>query len=272
MKRRGFSLIELLVVISIIVMLVALMVPVSRRIRDESRTVVCQSNIRQLQLQFQAYQEDHGAMPYGFSFRFTPPAPGWYMGDLRVDAPGWYWPNYLGIIKNRGRRDEKIMKCPSKNMDEYLLELSELSGNYGVNRSICRSGNEIYSKYEEGFGGPPLSATSVRRQAETLLLVDSGYALICWWQVRDDPLMEIQSGSMADTAYVPGLSINQARDLLPGQINDAVDGRHPGKTVNVGYLDGHVAREKAEDLLVEKAEDGSYRNLSLWEPDPRRAN
>jgi len=211
-------------------------------------------------------------MPYGFTFRFDPPAPGWYMGDLRVDAPGWYWPNYLGIVKNRGRRDEKIMTCPSKNMDDYLLEFSVLAGNYGVNRSICRSGREIYSKYEEGFGGPPVSANSVRRPGETLLLVDSGYAMICWWQVRDDPLMEIQSGSMADTAYVPGLSTNQARDLLPGQIDDAVNGRHPGKTVNVGYVDGHIEREKAEDLLVRKADDGSYHNLPLWEPNPRRAN
>ena len=272
MKRRGFSLIEVIVVISILVMLAALLLPAFEYARAQSRAVVCQGNIKQLQVMFQQYEAEHEAMPYGFTFRFDPPAPGRFMGDLRVDAPGWYWPNYIGVIKNRGRRDEKIMTCPSKNMDEHLLDLSELSGNYGANRSICRSGNEIFSKYEDGFGGPPVSTTSVRRPGETLLLVDSGYAMICWWQVRDDPLMELQTNSIADTAYVPGLSINQARDLLPGQIDDAVDGRHPGKTVNVGYLDGHVAREKAEDLLVEKAEDGSYRNLSLWEPDPRRAN
>ena len=31
-------------------------------------------------------------------------------------------------------------------------------------------------------------------------------------------------------------------------------------TVNVGFADGHVARIKAEDLLVKKASDGHYEN------------
>ncbi len=273
MRRRGFTLIEVIVVISIVAMLVSLILPAVQLVKDRARAVVCQSNIRQLQLIFREYEADHGTMPYGFSFTFNLPPPGWYMADLSVDVPGWYWANYLGTIRHAGRRDQKILQCPSKHLEDYRLQRAVLSGNYGVNRSVCRSGNEIYSKYEEAFGGPPISTSTIRRPAETLLLVDSGYALVCWWQARDDPLMELASGSIADTAYIPGLSINQERELRPGQGNDAKNGRHPGKTVNVGYVDGHVERKKADDLLVRKTGEETYNNLTpLWEPNPKKAN
>jgi hypothetical protein len=38
----------------------------------------------------------------------------------------------------------------------------------------------------------------------------------------------------------------------------------------VGFADGHVARTKAEDLLVKKAVDGHYENrFPLWTPDSK---
>jgi prepilin-type processing-associated H-X9-DG protein len=40
--------------------------------------------------------------------------------------------------------------------------------------------------------------------------------------------------------------------------------------VNVGFADGHVARTKAEDLLVKKIPDGHYENrFPLWTPDTK---
>ena len=56
------------------------------------------------------------------------------------------------------------------------------------------------------------------------------------------------------------------RAIWPGQENDAINGRHPHKTVNVGFADGHCARIKADKLLVEKTGD-TYKNRSpLWLP------
>jgi prepilin-type processing-associated H-X9-DG protein len=75
---------------------------------------------------------------------------------------------------------------------------------------------------------------------------------------------------MADTAYIPGLSINRQRQLWAGQETDAYYGRHPQMKVNAGFADGHVARTKAEDLLVKKIGDGLYENRSpLWVPDAK---
>lgn len=46
-KRDGFTLIELLVSIAIIALLMALLIPCLRRVREQARTAVCQSNLRQ---------------------------------------------------------------------------------------------------------------------------------------------------------------------------------------------------------------------------------
>ncbi|MBN1975419.1 MAG: type II secretion system protein [Sedimentisphaerales bacterium] len=46
-KRKGFTLIELLVVIAIISFMLAILMPSLKRTRNQARTVVCQSNLKQ---------------------------------------------------------------------------------------------------------------------------------------------------------------------------------------------------------------------------------
>ena len=62
-KRRfltGFTLIELLVVIAVIAVLLALLVPALRKAREVARRVVCQSNLRQIAVAWNAYLDDWG--------------------------------------------------------------------------------------------------------------------------------------------------------------------------------------------------------------------
>lgn len=57
--RRGFTFIELLVVVSIIAVLMAILMPVIGMVRSVARSAVCQSNMRQLYMGVQAFGEDH---------------------------------------------------------------------------------------------------------------------------------------------------------------------------------------------------------------------
>ena len=59
MRRRGFTLMELLIVIAIIALLVGILLPVVTRAREMANRTVCLSNIRQLQLGWLAYAEEH---------------------------------------------------------------------------------------------------------------------------------------------------------------------------------------------------------------------
>jgi prepilin-type N-terminal cleavage/methylation domain-containing protein/prepilin-type processing-associated H-X9-DG protein len=58
MNRRGFTLVELLVVISIIALLIAILLPVLSSARDAGRSVQCLSNERQVGIAFNTYAEE----------------------------------------------------------------------------------------------------------------------------------------------------------------------------------------------------------------------
>jgi prepilin-type N-terminal cleavage/methylation domain-containing protein len=56
---RGFTLIELLVVIAIIAVLAALLLPALSRAKQQGQKIECMNNLRQLQLAWQLYADDH---------------------------------------------------------------------------------------------------------------------------------------------------------------------------------------------------------------------
>ncbi len=263
MKSAGFTLIELLVVISIVALLMAILAPVSQSARQQVRTTLCGSNIKQLTLGLFVYETENQTLPYGFHNTLTPP-PGGYSGGSARDRMGWWWFNYIGGLYNKAESKKTVLHCPSKRLRNPRLKNNILCGNYGVNRSICKSSDDIQSRREE-FVGMPLSTSDISRTAETLLIVDSGYSIITWWHATDEPPVSLGC-IIEDTAYIPGLWINKERDLWDGQEQDVIDGRHPNKTVNVGFADGHIGRMKADDLFVEKSGD-DYKNLRpLWLP------
>lgn len=265
MRHRAFTLVELLVVISIIALLAAISFPVLTASRQRARTVACCANVRQLLVSLQNYDAEHQSLPYGFDMarKGTPPPPGGYVGNMLIDAPGWWWFHYAGVVRDKSREGMKLLQCPSRRLDAPKLNASPLCGNYGVNRSLCKSA-WAPKPYDGSFVGTPLSIGSLRSPGSTLLVVDSGYSLTCWWQATAEPPAALGTGGIDDTAYIPGLEINKDKLLWTGQAWDAKGGRHPNKTVNVGYADGHAGIEHASKLLVEKTKDAEYTNTLLW--------
>lgn len=265
MRSAGLTLVELLVVISAIALLAALLFPVFHSSREQARTTVCGANVRQLLVGLLGYEAENQSLPPGFD-RMPPrnPPPGGYPGNALTDRMGWWWFNFTEVVRHKSWQELEILRCPSNRLEEPGLKRNILCGNYGANRSLCKSTDEV-APYRDAFVGMPLSTSNVRHPGSTLLLADSGYTLICWWHATAEPPVTF-GNAIADTAYVPGLEINKSRELWPGQEHDAKSGRHPNKTVNVGFCDGHVGRSAAAQLLVEKTTEDSWNKRPLWEP------
>ncbi len=266
MRGMGFTLVELLVVIAIIAVLMGIFVPISHTAREQTRAVKCGYNLKQLSLALTTYASDNETFPYGFDdseYGMVWPTPR-YPGNIMYDFQGWWWFTTVAGGPIDYLDTKTIFWCPSRNIQDMGSKVNILCGNYGVNRAICKDAQGMTGCE---FVGTPLALYQIRRPSDTLLLADSGYPLISWKGVTNASVLRFENPARVCSFYVPGMKINEGRDISPNQWADAVDGRHPNRTVNVGFVDGHVSRPQADDLFVEEI-DGEYSNRTpLWQPE-----
>ena len=71
--RRGFTLVELLVVMAIIAILIAILVPAVQQIRETARRTECLNNLKQLGIAAQNYLQAHQSFPSGWIAPAPPP-------------------------------------------------------------------------------------------------------------------------------------------------------------------------------------------------------
>jgi prepilin-type N-terminal cleavage/methylation domain-containing protein len=150
-SRRAFSLVELLVVITIISLLAGLLLPVLEKALESARGVACQANLKQIGLAAVMYSDDwDGAVPPDSLQRIYGVGGRWY----QVLDP--YMEGTLGEISDEG--------CPTPS--EYYDEQTTCHWDY----SWC-----------EAFGWGPLSGPGTRNglamagyaQPDTMLVMDS---------------------------------------------------------------------------------------------------
>lgn len=160
--RRGFSLIELLVVMAILAILVAFLLPALQKAREKGRQAVCANNLRQIGLAFHMYANDwNGWLPYD---------------NVNKGGSDFTWDRTLMPYLNAGdpnnfyqRTHIKIVHCPS---DRIVRRTNFGPRSYTMNRYLSWGANPIFLKI--------IAVHQIKYPSKTVFLCEA------WSAVKND--------------------------------------------------------------------------------------
>jgi prepilin-type N-terminal cleavage/methylation domain-containing protein len=231
-SRLGFTLIELLVVIAIIGILASLLFPALSRAKSKAQAVVCLNNLKQIQLGWVMYAEDHN----DWLVPNNPPNAGggnlatWARGDIRYgNADGTNVDHLIGQREGSLSpyvKTHLVFKCPE---DRSVTRLSDGS-TYRRVRSYSMNG--FVGTRALDIGGTGAAATFLRRSEFAKAANAGRRELLVFIDVHEDYL---------DTClFVLG------RDISYEAWKNLAASRHDSRGV-LSYTDGHVELHRWKD-------------------------
>ncbi|MCD4831968.1 MAG: prepilin-type N-terminal cleavage/methylation domain-containing protein [Anaerohalosphaeraceae bacterium] len=247
MNKKAFTLVELLVVISIIAILLAILMPALGAARSQGKAIVCKSNIRQLVLANTGYATENN----GF---YVPAASDMWIsaGFLRGGYHRWH-----GVRKNgyepfepsKGLlvsylADGKVKECPKrvKFVDDQT-NYEKGCGGYGYNMTYI--GSRIWSDSYTKYAYETTARDSkIGQPAQTLMFAD------CAISNYEQDLIEY---SFAE----PPFTVYKGQPITSFYMSPTIHFRHRDKA-NIGWVDGHISAK----AMAKSDRENNWRVLS----------
>jgi prepilin-type N-terminal cleavage/methylation domain-containing protein/prepilin-type processing-associated H-X9-DG protein len=230
-KKKAFTLIELLVVIAIIAVLMGILMPALRKVREQARAQACMANIRSVGLAMLLHLEGNDyRMPDFYTHTGNSNGHLWYQADgttmLRPEDNHSYWGiNYYPYVK-----EIKVFGCPSfKNWSDQLA--NEMLYDEGEIQNSAFSMNGWLSK---------VKTIAVKHQGEVIVAHDHVEPRI---ENKNDMLYAESNGMNLSAYRENGNRSQYYRGIFRHSVSKNKDFETGGR-LNCLWLDGHVTAIK----------------------------
>lgn len=254
--HKAFTLVELLVVISIISLLLSILVTSINSSRNQSKEIVCKNNLRQLALANENYANDNsGYSVPGASDILSDNLHRWYGVRQSKDLP--FDPLKGPLLQYLGGCD---LQCPQNikytsiapNANDYEF------GNGGYGYNFIYVGSQIWQVgYEDNSCKESTKITNIKRPQETLLFADTAMVK----RVDEDVCLTMYAFA-EPRHFVVGNEPEPAWNPYP-----SLHFRHRNNT-NIAWADSHVTDMKIAryDSLNNDGTCSSDFNIGWFEP------
>lgn len=231
-KRGAFTLIELLVVIAIIAILAAMLLPALAKAKTKSQGISCINNLKQLQLAFLIYADDHNGVLLASQTAVTGGRVNWITGNLDYDTDPSNWDINQDVVKSPmwpyTGKSAAIFKCPADNASVLVS---------GVKRPRVRSNSmsQVFGTGEWLDGGPNASQVAYLIYGKSSQVVSSTKTFV---------FVDEHPDSINDAAFANQCRGAQPLDAPGGeQIIDYPASYHNG-ACGFSFFDGHAEIHK----------------------------
>ncbi len=144
-RYDGFTMIELLTVITIIALLMSILLPALNATREEAYKTVCITNLGQWGYLFTLYTEDHNGRFFAGDYHYTDPNGITYQNQ---DSDLWF--NAMQPYHEDSGQAMSLKFCPvtrskpgKRYMSRSAWQMGSESGSYGLNAWVCDTPAEV---------------------------------------------------------------------------------------------------------------------------------